>query len=195
MASVPSHVSATDTNPEIVVLVDEQNRILGTMPKSDVHDAITPLHRAFSSFVFRASDQHLLLQQRSARKKTWPLVWSNSCCGHPGLGESNVDAARRRLKYELGLDPIVLEEAAPYRYCFTRDGTMENEICPILVGIVEREPVINRDEVEAVQWMEWKGFLEVIERNPQQYSEWCIEQARILEHTPRCKELLIGWGD
>ena len=180
---------------EIVVLVDEQNRILGTMPKADAHQAQTPLHRAFSSFVFRASDQRLLLQQRSVKKKTWPLVWSNSCCGHPGLGESNVDAARRRLKHELGLDPIVLEEAAPYRYCFTRDGTMENEICPILVGIVEREPVINRDEVEAVQWMEWKAFLQVIERNPQQYSEWCIEQARILDKTPRCKELLIGWGD
>ena len=67
---------------------------------------------------------------------------------------------------------------------------MENEICPILVGIVEHEPVINRDEVEAVRWMEWKVFLEVIERNPERYSEWCIEQGRILEKTPRWKELI-----
>ncbi len=177
--------------PELVVLVDEQNKILGTMPKGEVHQARTPLHRAFSSFIFRASDKQLLLQQRSGKKKTWPLMWSNSCCGHPGLGESNLDAARRRLKYELGLDPTLLEEVAPYRYSFTKDGTMENEICPILVGIVEHEPVINRDEVEAVRWMEWKAFLEAIERNPKQYSEWCIEEARILEKTPRWKELLI----
>ncbi len=182
--------SAADSNQEIVVLVDEQNRMLGTMPKTDVHRATTPLHRGFSSFVFRASDKHLLLQQRSAHKRTWPLIWSNSCCGHPAPGESTVDAARRRLKYELGLAPTVLEEAAPYRYCFSKDGTMENELCPILVGIVDDEVVINPYEVEAVRWIEWERFLEAIERTPNAYSEWCVEQARILEKIPRCQELL-----
>ena len=181
-----------DLKQELVVLVDEQNKILGTMRKDEVHRASTPLHRAVSCFIFHASDKRLLLQQRSGNKKTWPLIWSNSCCGHPGLGESNLDAARRRLMYELGLNPIFLEEVAPYRYCFTKDGTMENEICPIIVGIVECEPVINPDEVEAVQWIEWAAFLETIERNPTQYSEWCIEEARILERTPRFKVLGVG---
>ena len=175
---------------ELVVLVDEHDRVLGTMAKADVHGATTPLHRAFSSFVFRSSDKHLLLQQRSARKPTWPLMWSNSCCGHPGPGESTIDAARRRLKYELGLDPRFLEEVAPYRYCFTRDGIMENETCPILVGIVEHEPVINPDEVEAVRWREWNAFLEEIALDPTSFSEWCVEEARILERTPRCRELI-----
>ena len=180
------------TNTELVVLVDEQNRVLGTMAKDDAHGATTPLHRAFSSFVFRSSDKHLLLQQRSGKKRTWPLVWSNSCCGHPGPGESNVGAARRRLEYELGLVPMLLEEVAPYRYCLTKDGTMENEICPILVGMVEHEPVINPDEVQAVRWIEWNEFLKAIEANPTEYSGWCIEQARILEKTPRFEQLLRG---
>jgi isopentenyl-diphosphate delta-isomerase len=68
--------------PELVVLVDENNTVLGTMPKSEVHGAETPLHRAFSIFLFNA-EKKLLLQQRSHVKKTWPLAWSNSCCGHP----------------------------------------------------------------------------------------------------------------
>jgi isopentenyl-diphosphate Delta-isomerase len=180
------------TDTEQVILVDEQNRVLGSMPKAGVHGPTTPLHRGFSLFVLRSSDQHVLLQQRSAKKRTWPLIWSNSCCGHPGPDESTVAAARRRLKFELGLVPILLEEVAPYRYCFTRDGTMENEICPILVGVVEGEPVINPDEVQAVRWMDWKGFLEMIETNLSDFSEWCIEEARILENSPRFKELLIG---
>jgi isopentenyl-diphosphate Delta-isomerase len=178
------------TNTELIILVDEQNNVLGTMPKAEVHGATTPLHRGFSLFVFRSSDQHVLLQQRSAKKRTWPLIWSNSCCGHPGPGESNVDAARRRLKYELGLVPMLLEEVAPYRYCFTKEGIMEYEICPILVGVVEQEPVINPDEVEAVRWREWNAFLEEIARDPMSYSEWCVEEARILQETPRCKELV-----
>jgi isopentenyl-diphosphate Delta-isomerase len=175
---------------ELVVLVDEQNRVLGTMPKADVHGVTTPLHRAFSLFVFHSSDKHVLLQQRSSNKRRWPLVWSNSCCGHPGPSESSVNAAKRRLKYELGLDPEFLKEIVPYRYCFTRNGIMENETCPILVGIVGHEPVINRDEVEAVQWRDWNAFLEDIERDPTSYSEWCVEEARILQKTPGWKDIV-----
>jgi isopentenyl-diphosphate delta-isomerase len=67
---------------------------------------------------------------------------------------------------------------------------MENENCPILVGIVDHEPVVNPDEVEAVRWIAWKAFLDETERIPHKYSEWCIEQARILERTPRCKKLI-----
>src|SRR4030095_13018845 len=115
---------------ELVVLVDEGNNVVGTMPKGEVHQARTPLHRAFSSFIFRDRDRHLLLQQRSRTKRTWPLMWSNSCCGHPGPGESNLEAARRRLRYELALEPTVLEEVAPYRYCLPRDGHTEKGVCP-----------------------------------------------------------------
>lgn len=185
-----SAVAAAHMTQELVVLVEEQNRTLGTMAKADVHQTRTPLHRGFSCFVFRLGSGQLLLQQRSGKKQTWPLVWSNSCCGHPGPCESSVDATRRRLRYELGLDPILLEEVSPYRYCFSRDGVMENENCPILVGIVDHEPVVNPDEVEAVRWIAWKAFLDETERIPHKYSEWCIEQARILERTPRCKKLI-----
>ncbi len=153
--------------PELVVLVDEQNNVLGTMPKAEVHSAQTPLHRAFSSFIFNNRGE-LLLQQRSQAKKTWPLVWSNSCCGHPGLDESNIDAAKRRLQAELGLSVEDLVEVEPYRYCFTRYGVMENEICPIIVGKTDTQPVINPDEVEAVRWMPWKEFIDEIRAHPHQ---------------------------
>lgn len=180
----------TIPKPELVVLVDEMNAVLGTMPKAEVHGAETPLHRAFSSFIFRKSDRKFLLQQRSGAKKTWPLMWSNSCCGHPGPGESNVDAARRRLDAELGLVPLWLEEVSPYRYCFVRDGVMENEICPIVVGMTDAEPVPNPDEVEATKWVEWPWFVEETKRDPKGYSEWCVEETAILDANARFKELL-----
>lgn len=37
---------------ELVVLVDEHNNEIGTMPKLAAHSANTPLHRAFSIFLF-----------------------------------------------------------------------------------------------------------------------------------------------
>ncbi len=88
---------------------------------------------------------------------------------------------------------MLLEEVAPYRYCFTKGGIMENEICPILVGVVEHEPAINPDEVQAVRWREWNAFLEEIVRDPTTYSEWCVEGALILEKTPQFRKLIGHW--
>ncbi len=164
---------------EEVVLVDEQNNVLGTTNKSDVHGAKTPLHRGFSLFLFNGKGE-VLLQQRSATKQTWPLVWSNSVCGHPGNGESNIDAAARRLLHELGMKAAKIEEVAEYRYTFVRDGVMENEICPILVGFTEDEPKPNPSEVAATRWVKWEEFLKEIKERPGTYSEWCEEEARIL---------------
>lgn len=173
---------------EHVVLVDDQNNVLGTMPKNKVHGKKTPLHRAFSCFIFRKLDKKLLLQQRSSKKTTWPLVWSNSCCGHPALDESNINAAKRRLKAELGLKPLILEEISPYRYCFTQDNVMENEICPIIVGIVNQEPIINPDEVKTIKWINWNDFL--AELDQKNYSPWCQEEAKILAKNEEFKKLI-----
>ena len=175
-------------NEELVVLVDESNQVLGTMPKADVHGAETPLHRGFSLFLFNQKGE-LLLQERSHSKKTWPLVWSNSVCGHPALDESNIDAAQRRLSHELGMSATHLEEVSPYRYKIVRDGVMENEICPILVGFCDEEPKPNRDEVEAIRWIAWPEFLQEIKERPGSYSEWSEEETRILAARPRFQDM------
>ncbi len=81
-----------------------------------------------------------------------------------------------------------VEEASPYRYQFTKDGVMENEICPIHIGYTEDAPVINPDEVEAIQWISWSDFLSEIKNNTDKYSPWCIEEAMILEKSGILKE-------
>ena len=165
--------------PELVILVDEQNHVVGALPKSAVHTNNTPLHRGFSLFLFNSKNQ-LLLQQRSHFKKTWPLIWSNSICGHPGVGESNVAAARRRLKHELGITQTKIKEIAPYKYKFIQDGVMENEICPILVGHSDQTPQPNPNEVETIKWISWPNWLTEIKAHPHKYSPWCIEETHIL---------------
>lgn len=181
-------ISLSMSDIEYVVLVDEENKVLGTMPKAEVHGTQTPLHRAFSSFIFNAKGE-LLLQQRARSKKTWPLVWSNTCCGHLMLEETPVQAAHRRLSFELGLDIKNLEEVAPYRYCFTRDGVMENEICPIIVGFTDEPFHPNPDEVEMVKWMPWSKFVEDTRRHPYNWSDWCVQETEILTKNERFKQL------
>lgn len=169
-----------EENEERVVLVDEHNQPIGTAPKDQVHSAHTPLHRAFSVFLFNPAGL-LLLQQRSFHKKTWPGEWSNSCCGHPLPGESIEEAARRRLALELGLYEVDLQIALPdYRYRAEKDGVVENEICPVLIGFTGQSPRPNPEEVAAVEWVDWETFLAAIKNGTRALSPWCREEALLL---------------
>lgn len=166
---------------EHVVLVDEQNNEIGTAPKATVHSDDTPLHRGFSLFVFNRNHE-LLLTHRAGEKKTFPDMWTNTVCGHPGLGEDVVSAARRRLKDELGIVADDIKVVSPYRYRFTDvHGIMENEICPILVGHANVNPRPNSHEVSGWQWMPWREFLVEIQNISGKYSPWCVEEAAILQ--------------
>lgn len=102
---------------EQCILVDEQDRTLGSCSKKDCHlmENINKgyLHRAFSVFLFNSKNE-LLLQQRSDAKITFPGRFTNTCCSHPlhvpdELEEANAlgvkKAAQRRLYIELGINP------------------------------------------------------------------------------------------
>lgn len=166
---------------EYVVLVNDQNKVLGTSEKLSTHYTNTPLHRGISVFIFN-KEGNLLLQQRSHQKKTWPLVWSNTCCGHPKLEETSIETAKRRLAYELGItDAEIIVILPDYRYRFERQGIYENEFCPVMVGTTNQHPAINPDEVEAVKWIPWEQWLKEVENNPQGYSQWCVEETNLLK--------------
>ena len=85
---------------EQVILVNAQDEQIGTMPKMEAHEKAV-LHRAFSVFIFNAQNE-LMLQQRAAHKYHSPLLWTNTCCSHQRVGESNLEAGTRRLQEEMG---------------------------------------------------------------------------------------------
>lgn len=174
---------------EEVVLVDKNNKVLGTTPKLAAHNQNTPLHRGFSVFLFNKKGE-LLLQQRSKTKKTFPLIWSNSLCGHPILNESNIQAAKRRLSYELGINDVeIFEVLTDYRYEASMNDIYENEICPVLVCFTDKKPKINKEEIEKLKWISWQDFLKEINQNLGKYSVWCEQEARLLAKNQKFLEL------
>lgn len=174
---------------EYVVLVNDKNEVIGTLPKLEAHNSNTPLHRGFSVFLFNQKGE-VLLQQRGKNKKTWPLVWSNSCCGHPKLEESVIDAAKRRLKFELGITNVKIHVLLPdYRYTCEKDGIVENEICPVMIGFTHQSPKINRDEVEAIKWISWQDWIQEVKNNSENYSQWSVEETQLLEKNKTFRKL------
>lgn len=166
---------------DLVVLLDDEGTQIGTMPKADVHGADTPLHLAFSVYVFDL-DGRLLVTRRALSKVTWPGIWSNSCCGHVRPGERPADAVCRRLAEELGLTPSSLEVALPdFAYRATSpEGVVENEVCPVFVATVDHDPVPNPDEVVAWDWADWPQFREIATRSPWLLSPWAVLQVPLL---------------
>lgn len=168
---------------ESVVLVDDQNKVLGTAPKEGFHNTNTPLHRGFSLFVFNKNHE-LLLTRRALTKKTFPGIWTNTVCGHPALNEANTDAAVRRLRDELDMTAERVEEVSPYRYKVNdANGVVENEICPILIAYSEMNPHPHRAEVDSWKWIKWQDFLNEIINYPDRYSPWCREEALMLDNS------------
>ena len=53
---------------ELVVLLDDVGRSIGTAPKSEVHHDSTPLHLAFSCYLFDHAG-HVLLTRRALDKR------------------------------------------------------------------------------------------------------------------------------
>ena len=116
---------------ELVVLLDNACRTIGTAPKSEVHHDSTPLHLAFSCYLFDEAG-HVLLTRRALDKRTFPGVWTNSFCGHPSPDESVDGAVARRAREELGVDVADLICVLPdFRYrAVDAEGILENEFCP-----------------------------------------------------------------
>ncbi len=162
---------------ESVVLVDETGYASGTAAKAAVHHAETPLHLAFSCYLFNESGQ-FLLTRRATSKLTWPGVWTNTCCGHPAPGEPMADSVRRRLRQELGIGAAKLALVLPrFRYRARMDnGVIENEVCPVYAAYSDLPPDPDPAEVAEVQWVDWEEFCAAVQTGRQSVSPWCAMQ-------------------
>ncbi len=162
---------------ESVVLLDETGYASGTAAKTAVHHAETPLHLAFSCYLFNEAGQ-FLLTRRATSKLTWPGIWTNTCCGHPAPDESMADSVRRRLRQELGIGTAKLALVLPrFRYQARMDnGVVENEVCPVYAAYSDIPPDPNPAEVEEVRWVDWEEFCAAVRAGQQPVSPWCAMQ-------------------
>lgn len=164
---------------ELVVLLDDDGRPCGTAPKADVHTRTTPLHLAFSCWVVDPGGR-VLLTRRAESKRTWPGIWTNAFCGHPGPGEPPEAALGRRARQELGTQVTGVRVVLPdFRYEATMaDGTRENEVCPVfLAELADGRLAPDPDEVAEWRWTSVDDLLaDVAADVAGTYSPWALLQ-------------------
>jgi isopentenyl-diphosphate delta-isomerase len=178
----------TAAGEERVVLLDGDGHPIGTALKGEVHHRQTPLHLAFSCYIFDPAGR-LLLTRRALHKRTWPGAWTNSCCGHPAPGEPVEEAVIRRVAQELGADLTGLRLLLPdFRYrAVMEDGTVENELCPVYIATCPdpRGLSPDPDEVDTFEWVDWRDFRADVLAGRRDVSPWCLEQIAAIPDDPQ----------
>lgn len=174
-------MSSGTPDQELVVLLDANGQPCGTAPKREVHHQDTPLHLAFSCYVFDPGGR-ILVTRRALDKAAWPGVWTNSFCGHPAPGESMEDALRRRGQWELGIDLFNVEQRLPhFRYrAVDPNGVVENEICPVFTARTNDSVTPRQSEVCEYRWVEMSSLAVAVESAPWAFSPWLVLQLQEL---------------
>ena len=153
-----------------VMLVDSSDTEIGSIGKLDAHRGRGRLHRAFSVLIF--DGDRMLLTQRSGRKRTWPLFWSNACCSHPVRGEDCVEGGRRRLREELGFD-CALTYLFKFEYQADFNGRYgEHEIDWVFAGEYSGPIQPNRAEVRDYAFVTIAELRRQVAQTPERFTPW-----------------------
>lgn len=156
-----------------MVLVDQNNKVLGYKEKFATHKIPVPLHRAISIVIFNKDKSQMLITKRSLKKPTWPYYWTNAVCSHPYPKEAYKKASKRRLREELGIK-TPLKQAFKFIYEAKMDNKIwgEHEYDVVSVGKYEGELHPNPDEIAGYEWIDIEGLKKELKKNPKRFSPW-----------------------
>ncbi len=155
---------------EEVVLVDSEDREIGTLEKLEAHRRGT-LHRAISVFIFDGQGR-LLLQKRQAGKYHAQGQWSNACCSHPRAAESPLAAAHRRLREEMGFDCEMQPLFTTVYRSDVGNGLTEHEYVHAFAGRYAGPVSPDPAEADGYQWIGYAQLERDAADAPQAYSPW-----------------------
>lgn len=125
-------------------IVDENDKVMGKATKEDVAACGLICRVAFMLLV--NSERQLLLQQRRATKKTYPLYWSGAAAGHLISGETYESGGIREVREELGVH-VELNFLGKYL------SAEDREMVGVLYGYHDGPFEIERAEVEQTKFM------------------------------------------
>lgn len=148
-----------DDPNEYFYLVDENDKEIGKIKRSEAHASRKKIHRS-SYVVVTNSKKELLLQKRSMKKDLQPGFWGMSVGGHVTYGQTYKEAAEREIQEELGI-------SLPLTFVVKKliSSPEEIEYSSIFSASTDKTPVdFDRDEIDEVRWVPIKKLKEFVGR-------------------------------
>ena len=121
--STPPDPGAADAGPlsadEILDIVDEDDRVVGTAPRGEVY--ARGLRHRCAFILARDARDRIFVHRRTARKLVFPSLYDMFVGGVVGAGESYDEAALREAEEELGVTGLP-QPTLLFTFLFERPG-------------------------------------------------------------------------
>jgi isopentenyldiphosphate isomerase len=132
---------------EWVPLVDEQGKIMGQAPRSQVHNGSKLLHPVVHLHVLNPN-KNILLQKRPLSKQIQPGKWDTAVGGHISAGETLEKALQKEALEEIGLVDFSAKLIKVYRW----ESEIEAELVYLFTTFDFRNVKVQSDEVEEIRF-------------------------------------------
>lgn len=150
-----------------VLIVDKNDKPIGSATKQESWEKGL-IHRIVR-FMVEDSQGNILLQKRSDKLPLYPGRWDNSAAGHVDAGEDYINAAKRELNEEIGLDAKTLEKIGDYYNEANHQWRKLNRFNRVyrLVIAPEQKIIFNPYEVSEVRWFSVNEAKKLIKEHPE----------------------------
>ncbi|KPW41971.1 MutT/nudix protein [Pseudomonas coronafaciens pv. atropurpurea] len=140
-----AHRAASDA--EQIAWVDEQDRLLGSMVRSDLRDQ-GMIGRGTYILLFNSAGE-LCVHRRTLSKAIYPGYWDVAAGGMVQPDESYAESAARELEEELGVRDVPLQ--AHERFFFDQPG---NRLwCAVFSAVWDGPLILQPEEVQEARFM------------------------------------------
>lgn len=158
--------------------IDKDNNIVGETTIAEAKANKWP-RRVVRVVIVDNDRQEILLQKRAKEVHSHPDMWETASSGHVDVGESELEAAERETKEEIGLE-VDLRELASNIFSDSYGEILFNSI---YVGFVDKSAQLSIDthEVSEAKWFTITDLDELVN----QRAEDCTPGLRIVWQTFR----------
>ena len=176
---------------QTLILVNNNDKILGYAPRSVCHIGKGKRHRAFVIALYNSKGEILLQRRKHA---LFTNLWDLTGASHPlrlrGRNESYGRAAARCVRDEFGLIGISFRKIGAFNYFAPQGKTCENEHCALIVGKYDGKVKANPKVAYGFRWASLEETLAEIRKRPESFVMWARMGARLLRKHSLGRHLL-----
>lgn len=163
-----------------IAFVDENDEVIGEGTKAEAWEK-GAIHRIVRVFLYNSAGE-LLIQKRADHLPAGPGLWGEATAGHVDAGETYLEAAKRELVEEIGVEDVELTEVAKFFADTSGKTKIMKRFHMVYTGTYDGEVTPNPDEVAEVRWI-----------NPGELKKWIDERPdEFMSSTVRAFGLLSG---
>jgi len=161
-----------------IAYVDKDDRVIGAGPISGAYEK--GIRVRIARVFITNSKGELLIQRRSDNHKSLPGRWDHAAAGHVDDGESYLEAAKREMAEEMGIEGVGLHEVAKFYSEEDDEKTYtKKRFNTIFMGAYDGPVRIDEKEVSDYRWISDKDLNNWIEKRPNDFTNGFLNAYRL----------------